>query len=62
MLKGKTEIVMNKSTMLAALQMYLDDTFKEEHVVTDVVVDFSSPGDASFKVTIDDGARAAKTS
>lgn len=58
MLKGKTVVTITKSTMIAAVQMYLDATFKESHVVTDVKAD--SYGAGSFVIDLDDGAQAAK--
>lgn len=63
MLKGKTTLEMNKATMIAALQMYLDSTFKESHVVTDVKLSTVNSGYNSgsvFTVDLDDGASAAK--
>lgn len=62
MLKGKTIITMNRATIIAAVQMYLDDTFKEEHVVTDVRADTGNyqAGAPSFTIELDDGASAAK--
>ena len=60
MLKGKTTLSMNKATLLAAIQMYLDATFKESHVVTDVKATNTGYGADTFAVEIDGGAEAAK--
>jgi hypothetical protein len=46
--------------MIAAVQMYLDATFKESHVVTDIKANSSGYGGNTFTVSIDDGAEAAK--
>lgn len=61
MLKGKTTLELNKSTVIAALQMYLDATFKESHVVIDVKSSSNGHYTAGFTVELDDGASAAKT-
>ena len=60
MFKGKTKIDLSKATMIAAVQMYLDATFKESHVVTDVKSVSTGYGSDTFTVEIDDGAEAAK--
>lgn len=61
MLKGKTTISMNRLTIIAAVQMYLDATFKESHVVTNVEIDSANyPTGSTFKVELDDGAEAPK--
>lgn len=61
MLKGKTTIEMNLATVIAAVQLYLDQTFKEPHVVTNVKANSSGGyGGSTFTVEIDDGAEAAK--
>jgi len=64
MLKGKTTVELNKPTMIAALQMYLDSTFKESHVVVDVKPNTGNGSYGSgntFTVELDDGTSAAKT-
>lgn len=55
---------MNKATMIAALQMYLDATFKESHVVTNVTFESKFPDGDVFSVEIDeiDPFAVAKTS
>jgi hypothetical protein len=60
MLKGKTTLKLNKATVIAALQMYLDATFKESHIVMDVANDPNSYDGPAFTVTLDDGAEEAK--
>ena len=60
MLKGKTTLSLNKASIMAAVQMYLDATFKESHVVTDVKSANTGYGPDTFTVEINDGAEAAK--
>jgi len=63
MLKGKTTLEMNKATVIAALQMYLDSTFKESHIVTDVKQSSSSGGyntNVTFTVEIMDDSVSPK--
>ena len=63
MLKGKTTMTLTKATIVAAVQQYLDGTFKESHVVTDIKVNGCAcgflaipPRAAEFIVELDDGA------
>lgn len=62
MLKGKTTMTLNKETVMAAIQMYLDTTFKESHVVENIkpITGGSYGGPDTFEVELDDGASAAK--
>lgn len=59
MLKGKTTLSMNKETIIAAVQMYLDATFKETHKVTNI--ESSSTGYQNSLFTVEIEAEPAKT-
>jgi hypothetical protein len=54
MLKGKATIKVSKQTVIAAVQMYLDTTFKEKHTVTNVKTDSYSQHE--FEISLDDGS------